>query len=218
MHELYIQDEEMLEINVALYPRPEENAKVSGYITDEETGDPIENARFEVYWEDIELDHSYENETYTDGDGFYEINIAAGEVYHDVRRQGYDYYNPYRLDVVDYETLLFDVELKRDIFDVVIEKPLKAIYRNNERFTPFPKAWILGSINISIGIYEGYHSDGEADYVEIYIDDDLVASLHEKPYTFLWDTFSIGRHTIRAVAYDDQGYSASAEREVFKLF
>lgn len=218
MHELYIEEEEMMEINVALYPRPEENALVSGYITDEETGDPIENARFEIYWTDIELDHSYGNETYTDVDGFYEINIAAGEVYHDIRRQGYDYYNPYRLDVVDYETLLFDVELQRDIFEVVIEKPLNAIYNNDERFMPFPKAWILRPITISIGIYESYFHDGEADIVEIYIDDDLVASLHEKPYTFLWDTFSIGRHTIRAVAYDDQGYSASAEREVFKLF
>ncbi len=99
-----------------------------------------------------------------------------------------------------------------------IEKPLTAIYKNNERFMPFPKAWILGSITISIGIYESYFWGGEADYVEIYIDDDLAASLHEEPYTFLWDTFSIGKHTIRAVAYDDQGYSASAEREVFKLF
>jgi len=218
MNELYIDDEEMLEINTALYPRPEENAMIRGYITDEETGDPIDNARFELFWVDNELDYSYENETYTDSDGFYEINIAAGEVYHDIRKQGYDYYNPYRLDIVDFETLWMDVELQRDIFEVVIEKPLTAIYKNNERFMPFPKAWILGSITISIGIYESYFWGGEADYVEIYIDDDLAASLHEKPYSFLWDTFSIGRHTIRAVAYDDQGYSASAEREVFKLF
>jgi len=218
MNELHIDDEEMLEINVVMYPRPEENAMVSGYITDEETGDPIDNARFEIYWEDIVLDHSYENETYTDVDGFYEINIAAGEVYHDIRKEGYDYYNPYRLDIVDFETLWMDVALERDIFEVVIEKPLKAIYNNNERFMPFPKAWIFGSINISIGIYESYFWGGEADYVEIYIDDDLVASLHEEPYTLLWDTFSIGKHTIKAVAYDEQGYSASAEREVFKLF
>ncbi len=218
MHELYIEDEEMMELNVVLYPSPEENAMISGYITDKETGDPLETARVELYWYDVELDHSYENETYTDSEGFYEINIAAGEVYHDIREEGYDYYNPYRLDVVDYETLWMDVELERTIFDVVIKKPLNAIYNNGERFIPFPKAWIFGPINISIGIDEGYHGQGDAEYVEILIDGELAASLHEQPYEYLWDTFSLGKHTIRAVAYDDQGYSASAEREVFKLF
>jgi len=218
MNNLYIENEEMMEINVVLYPRPEENAMVSGYITDEDTGDPIANARFELFWEDNVLDHSYENETYTDSDGFYEINIAAGEVYHDIRKEGYDYYSPYRLDIVDFETLWMDVELQRDIFEVVIEKPLTAIYNSDERFMPFPKAWVLGSITISIGIYESYSHHGDADYVEIYIDDDLVASLHEEPYNLLWDSFSIGKHTIKAIAYDDQGHSASAEREVFKLF
>ncbi|MCK5030078.1 MAG: carboxypeptidase regulatory-like domain-containing protein, partial [Thermoplasmatales archaeon] len=218
MHELYIEDEEMMELNVVLYPSPEENAMVSGYITDKETGDPIETARVELYWYDIELDHSYENETYTDSEGFYEINIAAGEVYHDIREEGYDYYNPYRLDVVDYEILWMDVELERTIFDVVIKKPLNAIYNNGERFIPFPKAWVFGPINISIGIDEGYYGQGDAEYVEILIDGELAASLHEQPYEYLWDTFSVGKHTITAIAYDDQGYSASAEREVFKLF
>jgi len=217
MHELYI-EEEMMEINVVLYPRPEENALVSGYITDKETGDPIENARMELYWYDIELDHSYENETYTDSEGFYEINIAAGEVYHDIREEGYDYYNPYRLDVVDHETLWMDVELERTIFDVVIKKPLNAIYNNGKRFIPFPKAWVIGPINISIGIDEGYHGQGDAEYVEILIDGELVASLDEQPYEYLWDTFSLRKHTITAIAYDDQGNIASAEREVFKLF
>jgi 5-hydroxyisourate hydrolase-like protein (transthyretin family) len=218
MNNLYVENEEMMEINVVLYPRPEENAMVSGYITDEDTGGPIANARVELLWVDSELDHSDENETYTDSDGFYEINIAAGEVYHDIHKEGYDYYSPYRLDIVDFETLWMDVELQRDIFEVVIEKPLTAIYNNDARFMPFPKAWIFGSITISIGIDESYFSHGDADYVEIYIDDDLVVSLHEEPYTFLWDNFSIGKHTIKAVAYDDQGHSASAEREVLKLF
>jgi hypothetical protein len=208
----------MLEINTELHPKPEENAMASGYITDEETGDPIANARFRILWVDLELDHYYENETYTDDDGFYEINIAAGEVYHDIRSQGYDYYNPYRLDIVDFETLWMDVSLEKEIFDVVIEKPLNAIYNNDDRTMPFPKAWIFGPITISVGIYEHYYHSGDAEYVEIYIDEDRVATLYEKPYTYLWDTFSIGRHTIRVVAYDEQGYSASAERQLLKLF
>jgi len=218
MNNLYIENEEMMEINMVLYPRPEENAMVSGYITDEDTGDPIGNARVELLWVDNESDHSYENETYADSDGFYEINIAAGEVYHDIRKEGYDYYNPYRLDIVDFKTLWMDVELQRDFFEVVIEKPLSAIYNGDERFIPFPKAWVFGPITISIGLYESYDHHGDADYVEIYIDDDLAASLYEEPYNLLWDTISTGKHTIRAVAYDDQGGSAYAEREVFKLF
>lgn len=218
MNELYIENEEMMEINVVLHPQPEENAMVSGYITDEDTGDPIANARVEFLWVDSELDHSDENETHTDSDGFYKINIAAGEIYHNIREERYDYYNPYRLDVVDFETLWMDVELERTIFDVVIKKPLNAIYNNGERFIPFPKAWAYGPINISIGIDEGYYGQGDAEYVEILIDGELVTSLHEQPYEYLWDTFSLGKHTITAIAYDDQGYSESAEREVFKLF
>jgi hypothetical protein len=111
-----------------------------------------------------------------------------------------------------------NVELQRDIFEVIIEKPLNAIYNKDERLMPFPKAWFFGSINISIDIYESYYRYGDADYVEIYIDDDLVASLYEEPYNLLWNNFSIGKHTIKAIAYDDQGYSVDAEREVFKLF
>jgi 5-hydroxyisourate hydrolase-like protein (transthyretin family) len=45
MSELYIEDEEMLEMNIFMYPRPDENAIVSGYITDKNTGDPIANTR-----------------------------------------------------------------------------------------------------------------------------------------------------------------------------
>ena len=218
LDDIYIEDEEEMEINVVLYPRPKENCLVTGYILDKDTNEPIVNARFEIYWEDIELYHSYENETFTNEDGFYEINVAAGEVYHDVRCEGYDYYNPYRLDVLENKTLIFDVELERNIFEVVIEKPLNAFYFRNERVMPFPKARIFGAINITVGIYESYFWGGDAQYVEIYIDDELVATLDQQPYNYLWDKLSIGKHTIKAIAYDYQGNSASAQREVYKIF
>ena len=217
MNELYIDDEEMLEINAVLYPRPEENAMVSGYITDEETGDPIDNARFELLWVDNELDHSYENETYTDGDGFYEINIAAGEVYHDIRKQGYDYYNPYRLDIVDFETLWMDVSIVKDLIEVEIAKPLNAFYINNERVIPFPKARIIGKIEIEAYIPGSWHEPGDADKVEFYIDDILKATVTSKPFNWTWDEITIGKHTIKVIAYDDEGNSATDEREVRKF-
>jgi len=218
MNELYIEDEEMLEINVVLYPRPEENAMVSGYITDENTGDPIANARFDLFWVDNVLDHSYENETYTDGDGFYEINIAAGEVYHDIHKQDYDYYNPYRLDIVDYDTLWMNVSLSEKLIEVEIAKPLNAFYINNERVIPFPKARIIGEIEIEAYIPGSWYEPGDADKVEFYIDDILKATVTSKPFNWTWNEITIGKHTIKVIAYDDEGNSATDEREVRKFF
>ena len=217
MNELYIEDEEMLEINIVMYPRPEENAMVSGYITDEETGDPIVNARFELLWIDNELDYSYENETYTDGDGFYEINIAAGEVYHDIRKEDYDYYNPYRLDIVDYETLWMNVSIIKELIEVEIVKPLNAFYINNERVIPFPKARIIGEIEIEAYIPGSWYEPGDADKVEFYIDNVLKATVTSKPFNWTWDKIAIGKHTIKVIAYDDEGNSATDEREVRKF-
>ena len=219
MHELYIQEGEQKEIDVVLYSRPDEHAMVSGYITDDTTGNPLSNVRVTLQWVDIWQDFSYENETYTDNDGFYSINIAAGEVYHDIRAIGYDYYNPYRLDIVDFETLWMNISLEPEIFDVVIEKPLNALYLNDKRLSPLPKARIFGPITIEVGIGDSdFWGGSQADLVEIYIDEDQVASLEEYPYTYTWDSFSFGKHTITAIAYDDEGRSVTTKRVVCKLF
>jgi len=70
---------EILWINLSLYPLPPENSIICGYVKDEVSNEPIEKARISVDWEDG-MGHYYWNYTYTDENGFYTINVAAGEI------------------------------------------------------------------------------------------------------------------------------------------
>jgi len=203
--------------NITLKPKPAENAVFCGYLTDEASGDPLSNVNIEIYWVDVEEGFEYENETDTDPNGFFSINVADGEVYHDIRAMGYDYYNPYRLDIEEYEKLWMNFSLERSVIEVEIAKPLNAFYLNNERIMPFPKPRIFGSIDIEAYIPGSWHEPGYAEKVEFYIDDKLKATITEKPYNWTWDKISIGKHTIKIIAYDEDGTFATAEREVRKL-
>lgn len=63
-----------------------------------------------------------------------------------------------------------------------------------------------------------YASDESAvKKVELYIDDEKVKTFSQEPYEWTWNKLSIGRHTIKAVAYDDQGKTSTASMEVFSL-
>ena len=215
---IIIDEYETAWLNVSLYPRPQKNAIFCGYITDDKTGDPLSNARVSVEQIDIAQGFEYGNETYTDSLGFFSINIAAGEVYHDIRKGGYDYYNPYRLDIVDYGTLWMNVSLSEKLIEVEIAKPLNAFYIDNERVTPFPEARIIGEIEIEAYIPGSWNEPGDADKVEFYIDDILKATVTSKPFNWTWDEITIGKHTIKVIAYDDEGNSTSDEITVWKFF
>jgi hypothetical protein len=79
--------------------------------------------------------------------------------------------------------------------------------------SPSGLSTLLGSVPIEI---QASHSSG-IDRVEFYIDDVFEASDTSAPYSYAWDTTSIedGLHTIRARAFNNNGKSSDAEREVF---
>ncbi|MBU0497647.1 MAG: carboxypeptidase-like regulatory domain-containing protein [Candidatus Thermoplasmatota archaeon] len=101
---IIINDNKTVWRNISLPPRPLETATICGYITDEDTGIPLADARIEIWWVNFSSGFEYENEDNTNETGYYSIDIAAGEVYIDVRKQGYDYYNPYRQDAMTLST------------------------------------------------------------------------------------------------------------------
>ena len=217
LDDVAIDEFETLWVNFSLSPRPPENSVVCGYITDEGTGSPINNARVTFEWIDVNTGHEYQKDTHTDSSGFYSMNIAAGELYLDIRKQGYEYYDPYRHDSEENKTLWVNVSLKEETIKVDIAKPLRAFYLNNKRITPFIKARIIGAIDIEAYVYESWYWQGEAENVEFYIDDVLKANVTSEPYTWTWTEKTIGRHTIKVVAYDDEGNSASDEIKVWKF-
>jgi len=106
-----IGENETLWINISLYPRPPENSVVCGYVTDEETGDPIEDAYVDLDWQD-DQGRSYGNYTHTNSSGYYSMNVAAGEIDLYARADGYlnEYTDDYNID--EYETLQIDISMQ----------------------------------------------------------------------------------------------------------
>jgi hypothetical protein len=217
INNIIISDDEHVWLNFSLTPRPEENALICGYITDKETSTPLENVHLTFLWTDVSLGYRYENETHTDENGFYTINIAAGEIYHDLREHGYEYYNPYRLDTEEYETLWFNISLIEDTIDLSIAKPLTALYLLNQRIIPFIKTRIIGPIDIEAYVGDSWYGQASAEKVEFYIDNELKATLTTEPFLWTWTEKRFGKHTIKVVAYDSEGKSVTQEKEVFKF-
>lgn len=99
---------------------------------------------------------------------------------------------------------------------VEITKPEKAVYIKDNRIMPFFSTLIFGGLNI----------EGNADdlngirNVEFYIDDELKANLFSEPYVWNWSERSPlkFKHTIKLIAYDIAGNSASKEMNVWKFF
>ncbi|KYK32741.1 MAG: hypothetical protein AYK22_07030 [Thermoplasmatales archaeon SG8-52-3] len=215
--DLVILDYETYWFNFSLIPRPKENSVVCGYITDNETGDPINYVRIDFEWLDIETGYRYDNETQTDVSGFFKIDIAAGEVYHDIRSQNYYYYNPYRLDCQEGKVLWMNITLEEEPIEIDIGKPLQALYINNNRIIPYNKIRIIGNIDIEAIVNYDWFGYTEVEKIEFYIDSELKETVYSEPYIWSWNERKIGKHTIKVIAYDIEGKSASKEIEVRKL-
>ena len=217
VEEIAISDFETLWFNFSLISSPPENSVLCGYITDKETGSPINNARVTIEWVDASLNHEYRNQTYSNSTGFYSINLASGELYLDISKMGYEYYDPYRHDAEENSTLRYNVSIGQQTIEVDFLKPLRAFYINNKRLIPYYKTRIIGSIDIEIYSHEDWYGHSEVDRVEFYIDGKLKAEKDSEPFVWTWDEKKIGKHTIKVVAFDYEGNSDSKEIVVYKL-
>ena len=221
LDEISISDYETLWFNFSLISHPLENSVLCGYITDKETGEPIDNARFTIQWVDMTLETGYQNNTYTNSTGFYSINVASGELYVDIREMGYEYYDPYRHDVDENTTSWFNITVDKQIIEVDLLSPLRALYVNNKRIIPFNKARIIGRIDIQAYVFEEWHGPGgptnQVEKIEFYIDDELKTTLYSEPYLWTWNEKKIGKHTIKVIAYDFEGNSNYKELVVYKF-
>ena len=113
------------EYDTALEPE-EENSMVYGYVTDADTGDPIDMA-------DVHLrnsDNSYS--TRTDREGYYEIQCASGEYDITISKEGYKTHYG-QVKVASDEEVKYDAELNRDgsktyldghVWDAETEEPV----------------------------------------------------------------------------------------------
>jgi hypothetical protein len=110
------------------------------------------------------------------------------------------------------ETPIFVEETSVQI-NVNIARPKEGhLYVSDQEIMPtiFHSTIIIGEITIKA---DAYDEDG-VDRVEFYIDGVLKSSDTEYPYGWLWDEKTMGRHTIKVVAYDNASNIASDEEKV----
>jgi hypothetical protein len=100
-----------------LYPRfnilkgnTDENSIVCGYVIDQETSLPIENAEVDLNWRDNQGNYDW-NYTYTTATGFYSMNVAAGEISLYVYASGYLYDETDWNEIAEYETMWVNFSL-----------------------------------------------------------------------------------------------------------
>jgi len=97
---------------------------------------------------------------------------------------------------------------------VQITKPVNGIYLMNLKILPFPRPLIFGRIDIQVSA-----SDAQSgiNHVEFYIDSTLVNTSTTEPYQWTWRTFSLGKHVVRVVAFDNADNSVQTEIQVRKF-
>jgi 5-hydroxyisourate hydrolase-like protein (transthyretin family) len=97
-------------VNLSLYERPPETAIVCGYVTDQETTQPLAMANVSLQWQ-ISQQQYYENDTTTDITGYYQMSVAAGDINLQVNKDGY--FSEYTDDIpiTDNQTLWINISL-----------------------------------------------------------------------------------------------------------
>jgi len=217
---LTLTDYQKLWVNVSLYPFPLETSTVCGYIKDGSTGAPLSNVRIDVTWVNFSIDQDYTREARTDASGFFNMPIAPGELYIDLRGYEYNYYDPYRHDAFPGKPLWMNFSQEQNSISVDIAKPLRAIYSNNQCILPWSSAVIIGSISIEPTSKDFYYGPGDqwnVQKVEFYIDGALKATVTAEPYLWNWTAKAFGKHRIKVIAYGFNNDTASKEIDVTKI-
>ncbi len=211
-----INDLETKWINVSIYNLPEENAKVCGFITEKETSTPLSNFDIELEWQDG-IGHIYDNDTQTNEEGFFEFNVAPGEVYIECWEYGYEYTILPRHDAVEDTTTWVNFSIPQQEIHLDIAKPLRAIYLGEERLRPFVQTVLIGSLTVEIIPHNFWYDEVSVDKIEIYVDDSLMKTIQEEP--FEWDLSGDihGSHSLIAKAYIEDTLVATDQINFLKL-
>ena len=98
---------------------------------------------------------------------------------------------------------------------LIVLKPQRALYVNNQEVLPLGFSLVLGPLDVDIQAWD--HGSG-VQTVNISINERLVASYEEPPYTFRWVDQNRLINTIRIVVTDHMGLVSSAELLVVKCF
>ncbi|UCB57956.1 MAG: hypothetical protein JSV67_04940 [Thermoplasmatales archaeon] len=101
--------------------------------------------------------------------------------------------------------------------EINIVKPLNAFYLFNLKIRRylFRKPFIVGRIEIVVNTKD---LESGVNYVEFYVDDNLMYKDTLYPYSWMWSDITFGIKTIKVLCYDNVGNSAFDEMVVRKFF
>ncbi len=93
----YIDEDEVFWYNISMIPVPPQTAHFIGFITDNITGEPLQSAYVSLSWRDNQ-DHYWNNYTYADSEGYYDLGSIPGLTRINVYNS--DYYSYYSDDII----------------------------------------------------------------------------------------------------------------------
>jgi hypothetical protein len=110
-------------------------------------------------------------------------------------------------------TIVFEKPSQGSLYLFDESSSVKIWYKDYYKF-PFTIA--VGSLTVNASV-NGDFAD-TIDVVDFYVDGQLVFSDDSFPFSWKWDSFSAGFHTLKVDAFADGSLLSSASQEVFKLF
>jgi hypothetical protein len=95
-----------------------------------------------------------------------------------------------------------------------ISRPKRAIYIHNTKILPFLVPVIMGDIQLWFGASD---SESGLNCLELYIDNELKETFTSIPKSWTWSEHVFFRHTIKIIAYDNAGNTATKIKNVWKF-
>lgn len=96
-------------VNLSLVPRPPETATICGYVSSEQNVTPLV-ANATLQWTGNQ-NKTYRNETSSNENGFYRMNVAPGKINLDITKEGYFTESRDQLNITDSQTFWVNVSL-----------------------------------------------------------------------------------------------------------
>lgn len=96
--------------------------------------------------------------------------------------------------------------------EIQIIHPENGIYINNNKILPFITSIAIGNTIIKT------NSSTNIQYVEFYIDNNLMDTIEESPFEWMWDEKEFFKQTVKVIAYDNQNNIAEDELTIWKFF
>ena len=172
------QYKDLFENRINIGNNDSENALVCGYVTDFDTGLPIEYAEVELYWEDDEGNWDW-NYTYTNQSGYYGINTAPGYIrlYFYADNYFYEYIStftikPYEIIWINQSLFPFPqvtVTLCGFIKNKVTDEPISSAYVDLDWEDDYGHSYDNGTYSNGSGFYKMGSPAGKL-RIEVYAD------------------------------------------------